>query len=164
MTFFGYFFILVLHQCVQLDSCFHLDLMKYFPAHSYFLFMFPVRWNSLSIRKEICRNVFRIRIGRAWAVSQEGLSARRSTTDSLRKHNSQTLVVCSIRLLFSFFRARSLELTLYSGSQLFNRYCLYLALSWLDITNFILIFLPTSPFCKCIFQHDSIKCFKFWKV
>ena len=86
------------------------------------------------------------------------------------ENNSQTLVVCSIRLLFSFFRACSLELKLYSGSQLSNRYCSYLALNCLDITSFILIFLPISPWCKCIFQHDSIKCyeysiiFKFWKV
>ena len=136
---------------------------------SYFS-IFPSLWISLSIRKEICRNVFRIRIGRAWAMSQEGLSKRRSTTDSFRKHNSQTLVFRSICLLFSFFIARSLELGLYSGSHISNRYCSYLALSCLDITNFILIFLPTSPWCKCIFQHDSVKCyeysviFKFWKV
>ena len=136
---------------------------------SYFS-IFPSLWVSLSICKEIYCNVFRIRIGRAWARSQEDLSTRRSTTDSFRKHSSQTLVVHSIRFLFSFFRARSLELTLCNGSQLSNHYCSYLTLNCVDITNFILIFLPTSPWSKYIFQHNSIKCYeysiilKFWKV
>ena len=126
--------------------------------------IFPSLSISLSIRKEICRNVFRIRMGRAWAMSQEGLSKRRSATDSFRKHNSQTLVVCSIRFLFSFFVARSLEPVLCSGSHLFNCYCSSLALSCLDITNFILIFPPTSPWCKWIFQYDSIKCYEYWII
>ena len=39
---------------------------------SYFS-IFPFLWISLSIRKEICRNVFRTQIGRTWAMSQEGL-------------------------------------------------------------------------------------------
>ena len=160
-----------LRQCFQLSSCFHLDSSRYLPARSCFLLFlcFLLFEFLLAFVKNFVETFPEYGWRGAREMKQESLYKRRCTTDFLRKHNSKALVVSLIHLPFSLFGARSLELVLFTGSQLTNPSCSYFALNCANMTNFFSFFLqPVLNINK--YSHTTaqdvmdIQLFKFWKI